>query len=463
MMEKPTLIEKLPAFISEKKLFRDDAQILLAVSGGMDSVVMAELFHRCTFKFGIAHCNFQLRGKESDADETFVEELAAKYDVPFFTKRFDTKTYRTENKMSTEEAARELRYVWFEEIRSSFRFAYIATAHHLNDSLETILFNLVKGTGIRGLQGIQAKNNKIIRPLLFATREELQKYCEENILEYRTDATNFSDEFHRNKIRNRVIPVLKEINPSLENTFAKTAQHLAHTNIIFAEAITKKINKLVQHRNNAVYIPIRALKKQSAASTILFEILRQYHFTDSQSFEIYENLFGSGKQFYSSTHKVIIDRVFLIITGLQTETSPHILIEKEHKTVKTKNFTLHFEYANYKPGMQFNTSGAIAYFDSEKISFPLVLRIWEKGDYMYPLGLYKKSSTEKTNKPAKKKISDLLTDAKVDLHEKENTFVLLEGEKICWLLNHRQDERYRVTKNTKRLLKIKMLPVRESI
>lgn len=462
-MEELTLIEKLQAFISEKKLFRDDEQILLAVSGGMDSVVMAELFHLCTFKFGVAHCNFQLREKESEADENFVEALASKYGVSFFSKRFDTKAYQKKHKMSTEEAARTLRYAWFEEIRTSFQYAYIATAHHLNDSIETVLLNFTKGTGIRGLQGIQAKNKKIIRPLLFATRKELHEYCEANTLEYRTDSTNYSDDFQRNKIRNRVIPVLKEINPSLENTFSKTAQHLAHTNIIFAEAITKKIKKLVQYRNDAVYIPIRALKKQSTASTILFEILRHYHFTVSQSLEIYENLFGSGKQFYSSTHKVIIDRVFLIITGLKTETSPHIIIEKEHKTVHTKNFTLHFEYSNYKPGMQFNTSGAIAYFDAEKISFPLILRIWKKGDYMYPIGLYKKSSTEKTKKPAKKKISDLLTDAKVDLHEKENTFVLLEGEKICWLPNHRQDERYRLSPSARKLLKIKMLPVTKSI
>ncbi|MFN0276871.1 MAG: tRNA lysidine(34) synthetase TilS [Chitinophagales bacterium] len=462
-MQKETLIEKFKEFILEKKLLKKDEPVLLAFSGGIDSMVMTQLFHLCEYKFGIAHCNFQLRGSESDGDEAFAAHIAAHYNIPFYSMRFNTKKHQIENKLSLEEAARNLRYSWLEETRKTFHYAYIATAHHLNDSIETILLNLTKGTGIRGLQGIPSKNQNIIRPLLFSEKEEIKQFCEEHKLTYRTDTTNQSDDFQRNKIRNHVIPVLKEINPALEQTFAKNIRHFTQTNAIFREAADKKIKKIVQHRKDATYIPINTLKNLLASATYLFEILNKFGFNEYQSVEIHENLSGSGKQFFSNTHRVIIDRNFLIVTSLHSEESKHIIIESGNTIIKTKYFNLHFEYSNFHPGMQFNPSGEIAYFDADKISFPLTLRVWKKGDYMYPFGLYKKNSTEKTKKPAKKKISDLLTDIKIDLYEKENTFVLLEGDRICWLLKHRQDERFRLSPTTRKLLKIKMLPGKESI
>ncbi|MBC8047398.1 MAG: tRNA lysidine(34) synthetase TilS, partial [Fimbriimonadaceae bacterium] len=325
-MRENSFIDKFNTHISENRLFRNTETILLAVSGGIDSVVMAELFYQCKLNFGIAHCNFQLRDEDSNADEKFAKEIAEKYDVAFYDKRFDTIKFQKENKLSLEEAARILRYEWLEGIRSAFNYNFIATAHHINDSIETIILNLTKGTGIRGLKGIPVKNGFVVRPLLFAAREEIEIFAKENNLQYRTDKTNLNNDFQRNKIRNLVIPVLKEINPALEKTFHKNIKHFIDAELLYKEQIEKKVKKLLDRRKDAIYIPINTLKTLPASATYLFEIVKQFNFSDDQSEEVHENLFGSGKQFFSSTHRLIVDRKFLIITSVNTEDSKHIII-----------------------------------------------------------------------------------------------------------------------------------------
>ncbi len=449
-----SLLHKFQSFIREHNLIKADDKILLAVSGGLDSTVMCELFFHSAYNFGIAHCNFQLRENESELDELFVSELAAKYGVEFFVKKFDTHNYKLQNKLSLEEAARNMRYEWFEEMRQSFNYNAIATAHHLNDSIETIFLNLIKGTGIAGLKGIQSKNKNVIRPLLFATKSEIEAYANEKNISYRIDQSNLKNEFQRNKIRNEIIPLLKELNPSLEKTFEKNIRHFNEAGIIYKSHVEQKLKKLIHARGNEIYVPIASLNNIAAKATYLFELLKPFGYHEDQIIEISENMHGSGKNFYSDTHRVIIDRRFLIITKKNTAESGHIIIYGDMKSVHAPGFRLKIDISDYK-NIKINKSGFVGYFDFDKIEFPLVLRKWKKGDYFYPLGLYKKSDdSENQLKPAKKKLSDVFTDLKIDLHTKENTWVLLSGEKIIWVVGLRQDERFKITSKTKKIYKI---------
>lgn len=456
-MKKKTFIERFTAFADANKLFGTKNKILLAVSGGVDSAVLCHLLKKSGYDFGIAHCNFQLRGKESDGDELFVSELAKQNSVLYFSKHFNTKAYKEKNKLSLEEAARNLRYAWLEEIRTNFGFTRIATAHHLNDSIETILFHLVKGTGIAGMKGIAAKNKNLVRPLLFATRKEIEAYAKENAIQFRVDSSNASSEYERNKIRNEVIPVLKQINPSLEKTFEKNIRHFTETESIFKESVASKLKKLCRIKNNDTYISVAALKNIPYKVTYLFELLSPLGFNEEQVLQIAGSMHGSGKIFQGDTHRVIIDRKYFIITPNKTEEASCILIQKENRNVHAPQFRLKFEYSVFKK-IKLNKSGTIAYLNADLIQFPLTLRTWRAGDYFYPSGLYKKN-----NMPAKKKVSDLFTDLKFDIRQKENTWILLSGEKIIWVAGIRQDERFKTTPETKHLLKIKMLPNKESI
>ncbi len=452
-MNKRGLIEKFMDFGKANMLFPKKEMVLLAVSGGVDSVVMTNLFKLSGLNFGIAHCNFQLRGKDSDGDAEFVKLLAAELEVPFYTESFETKIYQKENKLSLEEAARDLRYTWLEEIRKTFNYNSIATAHHLNDSIETVFINLTKGTGINGLKGIPVKNGNIIRPLMFASRNEIESFAESNKLNFRTDATNTENDFTRNKIRNQVIPVLKEINPSFEQTFANNLQHFEESSAIVQQQIDRKLKKLIIHRGTNQYIPINSLIHLDAVNTYLHNYLSPHGFNADQINQIISCFGKSGKSFYSDTNRVIVDRKYLILTSKEESVSGITIIEKETKKVNCGGIHLEFDLSKYKPGMQLNDLGKIAYFDADKIEYPLLLRRWQPGDYLYPLGLKKK----KSDKPGKKKVSDLLTDLKIDLFEKEKTMVLLSGDKIIWVVGVKQDGRFCVSNSSKQLLKIKAL------
>lgn len=451
-MNKQGLTDLFKAHAEANRLFSKNDTVLLAVSGGVDSVVMTNLFKTAGLKFGIAHCNFQLRGSASDEDANFVKQLAEGLDVPFYSESFETKEYQKLHGVSLEEAARELRYKWLEEIRSAFNYQLIATAHHLNDSIETVLINLVKGTGINGMRGVPVKNGFIIRPMLFATREQIESYAQKNQLAYRVDATNAENIFIRNKIRNQVIPLLKEINPSLEETFAANMKHFADAASIYSRQVQLKLKKIIQHRGVDEYIAISALQHLPEAAGYLHAYLQPCGFNEAQVKQIMSCFGKSGKIISSKTHRVIVDRKYLILTSAEGSLAETMLIEKKDRTIICNDVRMQFDYSKYTPGMKLNSSNDIAYFDADTLEFPLLLRRWQKGDYLYPLGMKKKNS----DKPGKKKVSDLLTDLKVDLLQKEKTMVLVSGEKIIWVAGVRQDHRMSVQPKTKQLLKVKL-------
>lgn len=447
------MIEEFLHFIQSQFGVNAHSRILLAVSGGLDSVVMTHLFYATEINFSIAHCNFQLRGEESDADEKFVENLAKKLDKKFYSIKFDTKNYQAENKLSLEEAARNLRYNWLEKIRSAGGYHYIATAHHLTDSFETTLLNLTKGTGMRGLTGIPMVNNKIIRPMLFTWRKNIESFATEHNIHFRTDASNLSDIHTRNKIRNKILPVLKEINPSLENTFRNTNQNLREANAIIELFITSRIKRKIVHKHNAEYLPIAFINHLPYKNTFLYYLLKPYNFSAEQILEIASCLSGSGKTFHSSTHRVIIDRKHLIVTTDADTSQPAYFVEDSQNKLRLDNCYLEFSQI-HNANKKFTSTKDTVYINLQKIKFPLIVRRWQKGDYMYPAGLLKANGN-----PAKKKLSDLFTDARYSLLQKEQSWIVLSDSNIIWVAGLRQDEKTKYKPGNSEILKIKMLPV----
>ncbi len=453
-MKAISLLEKFKIFISNEKLFSPDQKVLVAVSGGIDSVVLCDLFKMSGFEFAIVHCNFQLRGADSEKDVLLVQFLAEKYNVALYLEKFDTLTYQKENKISLEVAARELRYKYFEYMRSNYNYDRIATGHHHNDNVETTMFNLIKGTGIKGLTGIPVINGKIIRPLLFATRQEIVEHASENSLVFNFDETNLLNDFDRNRLRNEIIPLMKMINPSLEKTMMRNLNHFKEVEIIYRAQVKKKLNSLIQVKGNDTYLPVPSILNLPAAATYLHEFLHSYQFNEDQIHSILQSLGETGKIFYSEHYRIVLDRKNIILTSIDKQENSIIIIDGEKKTISCSGFKLQLEFSKYNNQMQFNESGNIAYFDADDISFPMILRTWQKGDYLYPLGVTRK----KSDKPGKKKVSDILTNAKYNILQKEKTKVLVCGEKIIWVLGLRQDGRFKITEKTTRLLKIKMLP-----
>lgn len=433
-------------FNRSKRLAGAKKCTLLAVSGGMDSVVMLDLFSKAEFPCAVLHCNFQLRGEEANADEAFVYELTQQYKMRLYTERFNTKAYAEEFKVSIQIAARELRYKWFEQARIEERMDLVATAHHLNDNIETILYNFTKGTGLRGLRGIPARQGNIIRPLLFATREEIAQYCKENNLRYREDSSNAEDKYTRNKIRHHVIPLLKEINPSLEKTIGEKIEVLNEIEKLY-EARQKKVTKqLFLVRGSDVYIPLLKLKKTPHASSILYEYLKDFGFTSSQVDDMLSVIDEpAGKQFITDKARVIKDRRFFILTQLPEQDVTVKMIEKGDAVVKLGNGELKIEDCELTRASDIgHPSSDSELIDKSKLEFPLLLRKWKAGDYFYPIGMGMK----------KKKVKKFLTDLKVPLHEKEKVLVLESNQKIVWVVGYRLDERFKVTPSSAGIAKV---------
>ncbi|MEZ5013470.1 MAG: tRNA lysidine(34) synthetase TilS [Chitinophagales bacterium] len=452
-MSEVNLIQAVATCIHQKSLHRENDKILLACSGGMDSVAMCYVYHALGYSFGIAHCNFHLRGPDSDADAAFVEALAKKLDVSFFVAEFDTQTYAVQHKLSMEEAARNLRYTWLEEIRSNFGFQYIAVAHHAGDNVETALFHFSRGTGLKGMSGIPVKNGKVIRPFLFIQKTDIETYCKEKHLAFRTDNSNKDITYRRNFIRHRIIPQFVTLNPSFAQTAADNLSYLREARELLEEYLELKKKKWCHYKDDVLYISNRHIQAAAGAETVLHYILQPYGFNAAQIKDILRSLGKNGSHFSSDTHRVLTDRQFILCAPPFAEL-PVVLLLPDQKTAHVNGNTFAFSYSNYKRGMHFNTKGATAYLDASMLQEPLRIRRWQKGDYLYPLGLTKKHS----EKPGKKKVSDILTDAKVNPVERENALVLLCGEKIVWLCGYRQDARFSVSDKTKKLCTIKMLP-----
>jgi tRNA(Ile)-lysidine synthase len=455
------LLKKFTDFIKKENLFQPKDKLLLAVSGGVDSVVLCELCKQTGFDFVIAHCNFQLRGEESKRDEQFVRELTKKYNVEIFVKKFDTEKYAEENKLSIQVAARELRYEWFNQIvngqlsmvnshagfihHSPLTIHHILTAHHANDNIETLLINFFKGTGISGLRGILPKHGKIIRPLLFAKKDELIEFAKENNLSYVEDSSNVSDKYTRNYFRNQLIPSVQKVFPQVEDNLLNNIQRFKDIETLYQQSIELHKKKLLEKKGEEIHIPVLKLFKSDPLPTIVYEIIKDFGFTSNQTEDVIKLLNSdSGKYVQSHTHKIIKNRNWLIITSSLTTVAENILIEEEDKIVEFLNGKLEMKQIS-AAGYKLSGSERIAQLDSDEIKFPLLLRKWKQGDYFYPLGMKKK-----------KKLSRFFIDQKLSLTEKENIWVLEMNKKIIWIVGKRIDERFKITPKTKNILKISL-------
>ncbi len=436
------MLEPFLTFIAEKKLWQPQDKILVAVSGGIDSVVMADLFASAKYDFGIVHCNFQLRGKDSVEDAKFVEAIATKYNVPFFIKEFSTSAVAKTEKISIQMAARHLRYDWFDHLLKEEGYRYLTTGHHLNDEIETVLFNLVKGTGIAGLHGIPLKANNVVRPMLFAGRQMIETYALEHQLIWREDSSNSSVKYHRNLIRHQVMPLLEKINPNLSQTTATTLERIRGAEKVFDEAIRKEREALTFVRARIFYIHIEKLLASVHPEIILYEIIKAFQFNYSQCKNVIrilknESATAVGKTFLSAAHQLTVDRLYLMISEGMANTPEQIDILPDQRHCKIGEKKLMFSKIPIE-NFSLNNASDIAQLDYEKLRFPLQLRPWKKGDAFMPLGMRHK-----------KKISDFLIDLKVPLPQKEQVLVLTSHDEIIWVVGFRIDNRFKISPKTK--------------
>jgi len=414
-------------------------RFLLAISGGRDSVVLAHLFASCRLCFDMAHCNFHLRGEESNKEMDFVHKLPFLTTQKVFVKEFDTKGIQQNSGKSIEMVARELRYQWFEEVGKNYD--YIVTAHHANDNAETILLNLLRGTGWRGMCGIPQKNGKIIRPLLKCRGSEIERYALEQGIEYCVDSSNLSDEFLRNKIRHHIIPELEKMNPNVIETFSKNSRLFLQQTQFFDTHIQQYRNQLLKETEDRITISIDALKNDAHCALILYELINPFGFSAHDVENILNVMDSScGKQFLSDTHILIKDRSHFIIEKKDTKKEVNIFIQNI-EDLENHGFTVEKIHNNQNVNIIKNHN--IIYVDAQKLSFPLIIRSWKKGDFFYPFGM-----------KTKKKLSDFFTDLKIDLLEKQKIRLLCTQNQIVWIINYRADERFKVDAETKWYYKI---------
>ena len=425
--------------------FLKDKKLLIAISAGIDSVVLSHLLHSLKFNVTLAHCNFQLRGKESDEDEAFVKKLSKDLKVPIFTQSFETAVYAKEHRLSIQLAARELRYKWFAEVLRINELDFVLTAHHADDDLETFLINITRGTGLDGLTGIPEKNGNILRPLLPFSRTQIEKYAKENGIAWREDQTNLETNYLRNKIRHKIIPVLKEINPALLASFKTTLENLKGSRQIINDKISELSNELVIKDGNELKLDIDQLNKLSNPKAYLFELLKPYGFTEWNDVS---NLLDaqSGKKILSSTHQLVKDRKYLLLAEKFTN-------EKNTSVYKVNTSDIYFDEEDIK--MKFTylkeshtaiNNNNVAFLDLESLKFPLTVRKWETGDYFYPLGM-----------KGKKKLSKYFKDEKISILDKEKIWLLCSEDQVAWIVGKRLDNRFRITDKTKNILKIEKL------
>ncbi len=413
------------------------------MSGGIDSMAMLHLVKQLGIEFGIAHCNFQLRGQESDDDAQFVKTSAEILSIPFFLARFETTSYAEENHLSIQMAARDLRYTWFENIRKTNNYDYIATAHNADDSVETFFINLSRGCGLDGLTGIKPKSGNIIRPLLFASREQILGYTRRKGINHREDSSNASDKYLRNYIRHNVVPVLNDAQANFIKGIHTTISNLISNKELFDFFINRSKQELITESNNYVCIDIPKLQAYPQTSALLWEILSVFNFNRDTCFEITGSLDAQpGKIFLSPSHRLIKDRTQLIINKLQKQENIFFYIEPDNIPAGLP-FLLKMKIEDCSTDIRLERNASIALLDFNQLEWPLILRKWKPGDYFAPLGMENL-----------KKLSDFLIDQKVSLYDKENTWVLESGNRICWVIGHRIDHRFRIRETTKKLLKL---------
>ncbi len=446
-MDKQSPENKISNFFSQHKNLIKEPYILVAVSGGIDSTMLAWVLKHLGKKFAIGHCNFKLRGDESDGDEEFVKNLAHKFSVPFHVQHFDTENHAQEHQLSTQMAARDLRYHWFKEIASKHGYDFIATAHNLNDSIETFFINLVRGTGIRGISGIKPVKENIIRPMLEITREEIESFVSDNNIAYREDSSNREEKYTRNKIRHSILPEFLKLSPSFLETMMRNMENLHQMRIIYERYLERELANIVNEKDSIVYINIPALKDTMFPDLILHEALAPNGFNHAQINNILNCLDEtSGKQFFSSSHHLIKDRDTIQLTKKE-----ETLHSKELHYIFTGDSEisspLHLELITKEKNVDYQVSryAGNACLDYDKLDFPLILRRWKQGDYFRPLGM-----------KAMKKVSDFFTDQKLSLFEKSQTWILTSSDKIVWIVGKRIDDRFKVTDETTKVFEIKI-------
>lgn len=428
----------------EKYRIPTDAGFLIAVSGGADSISLLHLFKYMNLRIQALHCNFGLRGKESNMDEQFVKRFCDSYGIPLSVKKFDTLGYARQNSLSIEMAARELRYNWFREMKEKKKMDYIVTGHHADDLAETVLINMCRGTSIKGLTGIKPINGDLLRPLLDCSRTDILQYIQDNQLGYRTDSTNNSLDFVRNKIRHRIIPVCKEINPAFLNVIRENCETLKETEQIYRYAIGQLKTQVMEHQGEEILIHIGKTLATPAPCTLLYELLTPFGFNKTQIRDIFNSRDAlSGKQFLSENYTLVKGRTYWRMFCHTTQTVTNIEIPKPGEyTINDKHYR--FEIIPRTPDFQIPDDSSIACLDADKLGFPLKIRNWEKGDRFCPLGM----------KKLQKKISDFFIDQKFSTKQKKDCLLLLSGEHIAWVIGHRPDERFKIISVTQNILKI---------
>lgn len=442
--------EKFLAYINEKELLQPGDRVLLALSGGLDSVVMAHLFKHSPYPFALAHVNFGLRGEASEEDARFAGRLAHTLQVPFYTKRLAAAEKAEAEGISIQMAARDLRYQWFEELCQQENFAAVATAHHLNDLAETLLLNLSRGTGLAGLKGFLPKRDRIIRPLLFARRQELETYARQQELSWREDSSNQSLKYRRNKIRHLVIPPLKELNPQLEHTLQDVSNRLGAAERLLAAMVEKLRRKVQQQEEGHVVLAYPPILKKQEPQYLLTELLQPFGFRWQDAGQLLAGLQKatgtlSGKEYRSATHRLVVDRQRLVITALCSATLlPPTLLTEEAQALRMGPWqftTRRLPAAGYR----FSADPGIAALDADSLQFPLLLRPVQAGDRFQPLGMQ-----------GKKKLSDFMIDQKIAVNLKDEVLVLVSAGEIVWVAGHRIDERFKIRKQTQEIFEIRL-------
>jgi len=441
------MLKKFVDYIESQNLVDGKDKILLTVSGGIDSISMAHLFHKAGFSFDIAHCNFKLRGYESEGDQEFVQKLAKKYGCDFYSRNFDTKEYAQNNSVSIQMAARELRYQWFNELANQHKYSRIAVAHNRNDIVETMMINLIRGTGLKGLTGIKSRQESIIRPMLFASRTEIVSYVANEKLEYREDSSNKETKYHRNLIRKEIIPLIEQINPSFTETVIEESEVFQSVNSLYQNELEKIRRAITLPDKNKVILSIPKIISLRLTAPVIFDLISCYGFSYSDSKNLLNVLNAEpGKKFISTSYILLKDRKTIIIEEVKKPgvDKKYFIDENSHSISNPVKLTIRKFIKD--SDFRIPTSSKIAVLDIDKLVFPLHLRHWEKGDYFIPLGF-----------KGKKKLSDFFIDRKINLFEKDNIWLLLSENKIVWVVGYQLDDRYKVTQETNSILQIELI------
>ena len=443
------MIDQFQAYINRYNLLAESDKVILALSGGIDSMVLADLLLKAKVEFVAAHCNFHLRGEESDGDEKFVRDYAERNGIQCFVKHFETEKYAAEQSISIEMAARDLRYAWFEELRQQLGYDKIAVAHHADDQAETFFINLLRGAGLNGLKGMKPQNGVIIRPLLWASREQIRKYAVENQILWREDHTNAESVYLRNKIRNQLLPAFDELHAEARQGLYKSLEHLAAENELYRELLQEKLGQIIEYNGDIQRIPYSAFLIQHSSFQLLFEWLRQYGFNTDQCHFIYDALGSSvGNQYCSPTHCVVIGRNELQLSEIKAKTDDEIQIEIGEEEILSP---VHLCFSRFEKDADFiiNKSPEVAQLDFDTLKFPLTLRHWRHGDRFHPLGM-----------KGSKLLSDFFVDQKFTEWQKRNVWLLVAADgDILWVVGYRIDERYKVSISTKTIFLCKQTQV----